>query len=121
MQKKLIFISLSLVLGIFIFSGCSLKKAIVLENQDSWEDEILMAQECGMDRLKCCDDDPACYYGQICCTAPDGSGKNYCADSCDFGIKNSFCRKDNSFCDQELVCSNSFCLNCGDKFPAIQR
>ncbi len=115
MPKKIIFIFLSLFLGVFLISGCSLKKAPVLENPDSWEDEILMAQECGMDGLKCCTEDPACRYGQSCCTAPDSSGKNYCADSCDFGSQNNFCRRDNPQCDQNLVCSDSYCLSCGEE------
>jgi len=115
MQKRVIFLFLGLFLGVFLFMGCSFKKEPVLETQDTWEDEVLMVKECGMDRLKCCDDNPACYYGQICCEAPDGSAKNYCADSCDFGTQNNFCRKDEDKCDENLACSQSYCLSCGDK------
>lgn len=113
MQKKLFLLFLSLFLGVFIISGCSLRKEHVSENKDSWEDDVLMAKECGMDGLRCCTEDPACYYGQICCTSPDGTNKNYCADSCDFGTQNNFCRSDDPMCDEGFVCSDSYCLECG--------
>jgi hypothetical protein len=112
MSRKTIYIFFSLFLIVFL-SGCSFKKEV--KEDISWEEEVLMAEECGMDGLKCCVEDPVCRYGQNCCEALDGSQQNYCADSCDFGTQNNFCRKDNPKCDEDLVCFDSYCLSCGEE------
>jgi hypothetical protein len=69
MKHKIVFL---LFIIVFV-SGCSFKQAV----PDSWKDEILMAQECGMDGLMCCPDtEPSCQYGQECCVNPNDDTKN---------------------------------------------
>jgi len=115
MQKKIVFIFLVLFLSIFVVSGCILKKEPLVQDEDSWENEVLEAKECGMDGLMCCENDPACYYGQVCCASPDNPKKNYCADSCDFGEENKFCRKDDPKCNSGFICSEDYCVQCGEE------
>ncbi|RLC36553.1 hypothetical protein DRH27_05040 [Candidatus Falkowbacteria bacterium] len=100
-----------LILSIFIFSGCIGSNNG--KNEVEWDDEILLAKECGMDRLRCCSDDPACFYGQTCCTDPSDNKRNYCANDCELGKEEAFCRKDEPRCNSGTACVDDFCLLCG--------
>ncbi|MEI8361021.1 MAG: hypothetical protein WCG01_02750 [bacterium] len=100
---------LFLLILVFTLSGCTI-----------WSDEkagsntvpVLLAQECGLDGLKCCATSPSCNYGQACCVNPNNTNENMCADKCDFGKLEQFCRSD-SQCDQGLKCINGTCNLCG--------
>ena len=43
----------------------------------AWQDEVLLASECGMDGLPCCRKGDPCLYGQVCCTDPNNMKRNY--------------------------------------------
>lgn len=74
--------------------------------------DVLLAQECGFDGLKCCATEPSCSYGQQCCVDPNNSSNNQCADSCGTGKQDQFCGPGNQ-CDPGLICSNGKCTACG--------
>lgn len=74
--------------------------------------DTLLAQECGMDGLKCCASEPKCSFGQECCVNPQDSKENYCADKCGLGGDGQFCRA-NSECDAGYTCMNRKCAKCG--------
>lgn len=92
-------------------SGCSLNPSV--EEKD-WEDEILLASECGQEGLKCCAENPNCLYGQECCVSPVDNSQNYCAQTCEYGILNSFCRAEDPACDTGLSCRELKCVVCGE-------
>ena len=98
-----IFIFLFII--IFVLSACS-------KETEKKEDEILMARECGIDGFKCCNEEPACSFGQECCVDPNNESRNYCSDSCDFGKINTFCLRGGE-CELDLVCLNGYCDVCG--------
>ena len=104
-------IGILLIIPLFV-SGClNLNKN---SEDNSWKDEILMAQKCGMDGLRCCTDpENSCHYGQACCVDPNDFNNNYCADECVFGIKDKFCRVEKPKCDNGLACASSRCVDCG--------
>jgi hypothetical protein len=82
------------------------------KSEENWQDDILMAGECGEEGLQCCADmDPACKYGS-CCVDPNNPENNYCSESCDFGKKDTFCRASNE-CDEGTTCSEGYCRECG--------
>ena len=98
---------------IFLLASCDVKKQNIQNNND-WENEVLYADECGFDGLRCCDnEEQLCKFGQNCCVNPKNEKENYCAENCDFGKENTFCRNENPACDIGLVCENSRCLLCG--------
>lgn len=76
--------------------------------------EILMGRDCGLDGLKCCDEEPPCSYGQECCIDPNNKDRNYCADECSCGEKGKFCCLGNK-CNGGLVCFDGFCYACGEE------
>ncbi len=101
------------VVCLFLFSACDTKNQSS-QNNNGWEDEVLYADECGFDGLRCCDDaEQKCKFGQNCCVNPKNENENYCAESCDFGKENTFCRNEDFTCDSGLTCKNSRCLPCG--------
>lgn len=98
---------------LLLFSGCSIsqKKPVVNNN---WQNEVLLADECGFDGLKCCEnEEQQCKYGQSCCVNPKNNKDNYCAESCEEGKEKSFCRLSEPDCDFGLVCQSDRCLLCG--------
>lgn len=99
---------------VLIFSGCSSGKTESGREND-WRNEVLLAQSCGMDGLRCCPDkDPKCQFGQQCCVDPNDPARDYCAEECNFGSEGSFCRTDkNNQCDLGLVCQAGDCVSCG--------
>lgn len=74
--------------------------------------DVLLAQDCGMDGLQCCASDPKCSFGQECCADPNNSGKNQCADKCECGKQDEFCCADNQ-CSAGFACVDSKCTACG--------
>ncbi len=107
--RKLAYTSLLLIL-LLVLSACSFGGSE--EVVDNWEDEILIAGECGEEGLMCCvDQDPVCKYGS-CCVDPNDPTKNYCGESCEFGKLDTFCKAGN-ICDEGLACSESYCVECG--------
>lgn len=73
---------------------------------------ILMAQECGLDGLKCCAGEPKCSFGQECCIDANKADNSQCADKCGCGQQDEFCCANNK-CDQGQACINSKCTACG--------
>ena len=101
------------VFCLFLFSSCTIRKQSA-QNDNNWKNEVLYADECGFDGLRCCDDmEQLCKFGQSCCVNPKNEKENYCAESCDFGKENAFCRNENPVCGIGLTCKNSRCLPCG--------
>ncbi|MDD5527643.1 MAG: hypothetical protein PHO56_01550 [Patescibacteria group bacterium] len=76
--------------------------------------EVLLATDCGFDKLKCCATTPACTYGQQCCVDPNDPARNYCNDACACGSNDEFCCAGNK-CNGNAVCVNGLCSACGDK------
>jgi hypothetical protein len=112
MGKKIIF---SLLLIILIFTGC--KKKQTVQNDESWKDEILWAQECGLEGMMCCGEEgkePTCFYGLNCCINPQSSNIHYCAEDCTCGKEKNFCCADEPQCDEGMACLKGFCTPCGD-------
>jgi hypothetical protein len=106
---KFKFILLLGVCALFL-NACAQDKS----SEDSWKNDVLLANECGSDGLPCCvHSDSFCRYNQQCCYDPSGGGANYCADNCDFGKINQFCRKDEPKCDDEMACYGNFCKLAG--------
>ncbi len=97
-------------ISIFVLTGCLSRQ--VKEVAD-WEDEVLIAEECGVDGLICCASDPKCKYGQVCCVNPTNDKKTYCAEECVCGELNKFCCSDNLSCNEGLVCLEGSCISCG--------
>ncbi len=107
-------ISSVIILLAFTLSGCFLNKEEDKNNND-WQNEILMAQECGMDGLPCClDKDPSCFYGQQCCVDPNNPTHTACRDECTCGHSEEFCCENNQ-CEDGLVCRDGYCVECGNK------
>ncbi len=97
---------------IMLLSGCG---RALPENGDSWKSEIAEGHACGEHGLECCKDrEPKCFHGLICCTSPDGSGKDMCLDECACGKDGSFCCEDEK-CQSGLVCLNQVCEKCGKR------
>lgn len=105
-----------LILCLLFLAGCSKQKA---ENDDtSWEDEVLVAQDCGMDGLQCCTKgDTPCLYGQNCCVDPNDSKRNACFDECICGVEGRFCCADQK-CGDGLACVQGDCVKCGQNNEA---
>lgn len=113
MRKKRSNFLILLIIVPIVIGGCALKKKDTTKNTD-WENEILMAQSCGMDGLMCCPDkDPQCQFGQECCVDPNDPKRNYCSDECNFGTEGAFCRAGEDKCDNSLVCLKGNCTACG--------
>lgn len=75
----------------------------------------MVASECGMDGLRCCDQEPTCKYGQQCCFSPQDPNLNYCSEVCEYGKQNSFCNDTEPECESGLTCDNYKCVPCGDE------
>lgn len=100
---------------ILIFSGCSISQKNSV-NDFAWQNEVLLADECGYDGLKCCENaEQPCKYGQSCCVNPKNEENNYCSDTCELGKEKSFCRTVEPDCDFGLVCQSDRCLTCGNE------
>lgn len=76
------------------------------------KDDVLIAQDCGMDGLQCCSSEPKCSFGQECCVNPNNQKQNQCADQCGCGQQDQFCCADNQ-CDQGMACVDAKCTACG--------
>jgi hypothetical protein len=110
-----------LIFFVFFLSGCQnsflnkfLNKTPV---EDDWENDVLLAQDCGMDGLKCCPDrEPSCFYGQQCCTDPNNPERNVCLDDCTCGQKDRFCCLQEPKCKEGLGCSpDGYCVEGGNE------
>ncbi len=109
-SNKIVYIGFLLCFLLFL-SACALGKK-EKSTDNNWENEILLAQECGEDGLACCaDKDPACKYGS-CCVDPNNPKNNYCSESCDFGKLDTFCDVANT-CADGMACEKGFCKTCG--------
>ncbi len=101
------------LVGVLLISAGCFNRHVDPKADTNWQDDIVMAKDCGMDGLRCCvDQDPACYYGMTCCSDPNNSGVNMCAESCECGQEDTFCCANNT-CDNGLVCVNGKCRVCG--------
>jgi len=104
-----------LLVLLLIITGCLNKEPRPDENV-SWQEEILLAHDCGMDGLRCCvDREPPCFYEQVCCVDPNNPKRNYCADKCTYGGEKEFCRVEEPTCDIGLVCHQYYCVKCGEE------
>lgn len=103
---KIVFLAISLLL---VLSACGLKKEVPAGRVAP---EVLLASDCGFDKLQCCKTEPACTFGQQCCLDPNNSGFNYCADDCSCGDSEEFCCPGNK-CNGNGVCQNGLCYACG--------
>jgi hypothetical protein len=99
------------ILFILALTGCSILPS---KQTSSNLPPVLLAQECGMDGLKCCATSPSCNYGQECCVNPSNPNDNMCADKCEFGKLEQFCNKDNK-CDPGMKCLDGRCEICGNE------
>ncbi|PLX27791.1 hypothetical protein C0583_00950 [Candidatus Parcubacteria bacterium] len=96
---------------LLLLGGCSIF-ANEKDQDLSWKNDVLLAQECGEEGLMCClEKDPLCKYGD-CCFDPNNPENNICSQSCDYGTLDNFCREGND-CDASLSCYESFCVVCG--------
>ncbi len=104
--------ALALIFILFL-SGCAGGEKV--DNDEEWNTDVLIAQDCGMDGLQCClDQEPQCQFGQTCCFAPNNPEIHYCADECDFGKKKMPCRLEGPVCDEGLGCKQDYCVECGE-------
>lgn len=95
-----------------INTGCFRDR--VLEDNSDWENEVLMAQECGLERLRCClDKDPVCDSNLSCCLDPNNNKNTICTESCECGRLDAFCCA-NELCGDGMACNRSFCRKCGE-------
>ncbi len=116
MEKKNynIFLVCMLLFLIVSLGGCFNKTNDVSREVD-WEEEVLYAKECGMDRLPCCSNGEApCLYEQTCCVDPNNPKRNMCVDECTCGGLNDFCCAEGQRCNNGLACVNGYCVACGD-------
>ncbi|MEA3398769.1 MAG: hypothetical protein U9R06_03435 [Patescibacteria group bacterium] len=111
--KKQVIFQIFLLFLILSLSGCSLAKQLN-EEDNNWQDEIVYAEECGLDGLPCCPEEKGlpCQYGQVCCADPNDPKKNRCVDDCGCGGENEYCCLNNQ-CDSGLACLNGDCVVCG--------
>ena len=107
-----------LLLVLLAFSAVILT-ACASNNQDTGRrvPEVMMGEDCGFDKLKCCATTPICNYGQECCADPNNATKNYCSDNCECGNNEEFCCAGNK-CNGNAVCQNGLCVTCGGKDQA---
>jgi len=106
-MKRLIIVLLFFVI---IFSSCTFGK---VKDDQSWKNEVLVVSECGMDGLSCClGEETLCLYEQECCYDPRNVKNTYCAESCEQGVLNSFCRIEGG-CNDGLACRNGRCFEAG--------
>jgi hypothetical protein len=103
---KIVFLAIFLLLGL---SACGFHKE---EPTGRKAPEVLLASDCGFDKLQCCKTEPTCTYGQQCCADPNNSGFNYCANDCSCGDSEEFCCAGNK-CNGNGVCKNGLCYACG--------
>lgn len=75
--------------------------------------EMILAQACGQDKLKCCTDEPQCSFGQKCCPDPNNAARDYCSDECTYGGPDEFCSATDPKCREGLACADGFCVKCG--------
>ena len=112
--KYLLFV----LVAFFALTACSNNKE---HTSDSWQEEVLFASECGLDGLQCCvNEETLCLYEQECCVDPNDSNSTYCADTCNFGEENTFCREFDPKCNTGSVCFKGYCqLAGGNKQPCF--
>jgi hypothetical protein len=91
-----------------LLSGCYFGS----KNVKRVQPEILLATECGFDKLACCASEPTCNFGQQCCPDPNSPNRNYCSEDCSCGGEDEFCCE-KSQCSNGLTCRDGLCLKCG--------
>jgi hypothetical protein len=97
---------------LLVFSGCAL--SFKKEAPKRQVPEVMLGQDCGFDKLKCCKTEPNCSFGQQCCVDPNDSTRNYCAEDCSCGDNEEFCCAGNK-CNGDTTCYRGICLSCGGK------
>lgn len=108
-NKKIFLVFLFLI---FFTTGCGEPNKDIY--QDSWKDDVLVAQDCGLSGLTCCfDKEKKCETGLECCPDPSDESKGYCGETCDAGKLDKYCRKDEPRCDGTAVCVDNYCTACG--------
>ncbi len=114
MKPFLFKLNICILAGILmILSGCG-RNSPQADKNVGWQDEILMAEECGADGLKCCENtNPACRFGQQCCSDPGNPKDNFCSDDCSCGKEKKFCCATDPQCDPGMACSAGRCVKCG--------
>jgi hypothetical protein len=112
---KMLFLALYSAVFAVISTACSMGNNQYFTGQDDWENEVLLASECGLDGLRCCaDEDPSCKYGQECCVSPLDPERNQCRDDCRCGIEYGYCCIGDEPCQDGLACADGVCLSCGN-------
>lgn len=102
------------IIGVILFTGCSKSEPIVEDTE--WTNEVIYAEECGLNGLACCvDKDSECKYGLECCVNPFNNTETYCAENCSCGEIGEFCCNSEEKCIVGSVCKNSYCNVCGGK------
>lgn len=101
------------LLFLLIFTvGCGQRDKEIY--QDSWKDDVLLSQECGLSGLSCCfDKENKCEQGLECCLDPNDQSKGYCGEGCGYGQVSKYCRKDEPRCDGTAICVDNYCAECG--------
>lgn len=106
------------ILGLFLLltlSGCLGLGDGSLYESDDWQSEVLLAQECGLKDLPCCQDiDPACQFELRCCVDPNNPKNTFCSDNCTCGELNNYCCTDDTPCQAGMACVDSRCQTCGE-------
>jgi hypothetical protein len=114
MKKSFLILAVALV---FMLSACSFSFEKSVEVSD-WEDEVLLAQTCGLSGMSCClEKEAKCEFGQVCCFDPNNSSAHQCASECVCGEEESYCC-DNNECNEGLSCHEGRCEKCGEKNEA---
>lgn len=108
-MEKLFKISIIMIFAVSL-SACGKKQ--LTPNTDG--PDVLMARDCGLDKMQCCAEEPACSYSQKCCTDPNDKDRNYCSNECTCGAETEFCCAGDK-CNDGLECYNGYCSKCGGK------
>ena len=103
---------LSIVL-LFVLSACSFWPGSYEEI--AWQEEVLWAQECGLEDMVCClDKEPECDEGFSCCVSPIDKEENMCRDECTCGLADNYCCAQGDLCREGSVCQDNVCRMCGE-------
>lgn len=98
----------------FLVSACGAPDKTIY--QDSWREDVLLSQECGLNGLTCCfNQEQKCQSGLACCANPNDATKGFCSETCDFGKVDQYCRGAEPKCDDTAVCLDDYCVECGVK------
>lgn len=104
---------------VFLFSSACSLGGPEPDTNVAWQDEILIASECGLDGLPCCPEkDQPCLYGQVCCVDPNNPGRSKCLEECSCGGFKQFCCATGEACGAGLACRLGECALCGQEGAA---